>query len=233
MPPPPIPADEAHRLEALRLLNLTDPRPDPRLDRITRLAQRILRVPIALVSLIEAQELHVKSAQGLEPMVMPREAAFCSHTIVEQGALLVEDATTDERFADLPVVTEPPHLRFYAGAALHWPTVESGLGTLCLLDTQPRTLDADELAILTDLAGLAEDVLKALALEQVTRDCLHPADKSMADLMTLCAWCRRVRDDPGSWRTVESYLSRHGGVQVTHGMCPDCAERMESGPDAL
>jgi len=100
---------ETDRLAALHALTLLDTPAEERFDRITRVAQRTLRVPIALINLIDADRLWCKSYQGLAIGEVPRDASFCTYAIEQTGALVVSDLTKDPRFADNPVVTGPLH----------------------------------------------------------------------------------------------------------------------------
>ena len=132
MAKPPIPT-EADRLRALAALALLDTTPEPEFERITAHAARIFHVPIALVSLVDADRQWFKSHHGTTLCETPRDQAFCAHTILENRPLIVPDATLDERFAANPLVTGEPFIRFYAGAPL---TTREGanIGSLCLLD---------------------------------------------------------------------------------------------------
>ena len=117
----PIPDNEAERLFALRASELMDSdRSDPMFDRFTALAQRLFNVPIVLVSLVDERRQWFKSAVGLEAPETHRDHAFCAYTVLPDSpdVLVVEDATQDFRFANNPLVTGPPDIRFYAGAAL-------------------------------------------------------------------------------------------------------------------
>jgi diguanylate cyclase (GGDEF)-like protein len=147
--------DEPARLAQLRDLELLDTAPEEALDRITRLAQSICDVPIALVSLVDEDRQWFKSKQGLGVVETDRDISFCAHAILESGAFVVDDARADIRFADNPLVAGGPRIGFYAGIPLRMP---GGLpaGTLCVLDHERRTLSADVLERLHDLAGLAE-----------------------------------------------------------------------------
>ncbi len=160
---PPIPHDEATRLDTLRSLNILDTSPEERFDRLTRLAKRLFGVPIALVSLVDANRQWFKSCIGLQAAETPREISFCGHAIVEDEIFLVPDATLDERFHDNPLVTDEPRIRFYAGCPLKVPN-GSKLGTLCLIDVEPRTLGPEDLNLLRDLARMAEQELAAVQL---------------------------------------------------------------------
>ena len=155
MIPPPMPSDEGARLKALLDLDLLDTDAEERFDRITRLATDVFGAPIALVSLVDASRQWFKSRQGLSATETAREISFCGHAINSPEVLVVRDATTDDRFADNPLVLGDPDIRFYAGAPLH--TVDGfAVGTLCVIDTRPREWSARESEILRDLADLVE-----------------------------------------------------------------------------
>lgn len=151
-----LPKDEGQRLIELRSLGLLDTPPEERFDRITRMAQRLLDVPIALVSLVDEDRQWFKSRQGLEATETSRSVSFCAHALESDEVLLVEDALHDDRFADNPLVTDDPNIRFYAGAPISGPG-GSVLGTLCVIDRQPRQLSSDDRRTLEDLAEMIED----------------------------------------------------------------------------
>ena len=153
---PPQPPDEDKRLAALRALNILDTSPEERFDRITRLAQRTFGMPIALISLIDEKRQWFKSCQGLSVSETPRDVSFCGHAILEGAVMVVPDATKDPRFADNPLVTGEPNIRFYAGQPIE-SSDGSRLGTLCLIDTVPRVLDAEQRRALRDLAELVRE----------------------------------------------------------------------------
>jgi diguanylate cyclase (GGDEF)-like protein len=163
MIPPAVPFNEASRLDALRALNILDTSPEERFDRLTRLAKRLFGVPIALISLVDADRQWFKSCQGLSVSETRRDVSFCGHAILGDGILMVPDALLDERFHDNPLVVNDPRIRFYAGCPLK---VANGsmLGTLCLIDVQPRTMDRDDLQLLRDLTRTAEQEIAALQL---------------------------------------------------------------------
>jgi len=163
MQAPEKPQDEATRLDTLRALNILDTSPEERFDRLTRLAKRLFGVPIALVSLVDENRQWFKSCQGLNASETSRDISFCGHAILGDDIFLIPNAATDERFHDNPLVTNEPHIRFYAGCPL---TVSNGskLGTLCLIDRAPRDFDEDDLALLRDLARMAEQELAAVQL---------------------------------------------------------------------
>ncbi|AMZ75233.1 MULTISPECIES: diguanylate cyclase [Pseudomonas] len=157
------PDDEAARLKNLHSLKLLDTAPEERFDRLTRLARRLFDVPIALVSLVDANRQWFKSSAGLDASETPREVSFCGHAILQDQILEICDAEQDERFHDNPLVTDKPGIRFYAGHPLG---LEDGskLGTLCLLDTRPRKLNDEERELLRDLARMAEQEMVAVQM---------------------------------------------------------------------
>ncbi len=166
----PIPDNDAERVEALRSLNILDSRPEERFDRLTRLAKHVFDVPIALVSLVDTDRQWFKSRQGLEAAETPRDISFCGHAITGDGAFVVQDAWEDPRFADNPLVTGDPSVRFYAGYPIRY-LDGSVLGTVCIIDHQPRKFGPRELLILQDLATLVEHEMQAMemaALDELT-----------------------------------------------------------------
>ncbi|SAK60727.1 diguanylate cyclase [Caballeronia fortuita] len=151
----PLPAEEAKRLRLLRRLDLLDTPQEEVFDRATRVVAELLQVPIALISLVDENRQWFKSRVGLDVCETARDVSFCAHAVHSERLLLVEDTHADARFAGNPLVTGAPHVRFYAGVPLrssHGPV----LGTLCAIDTRPRTLSASAQAALCDLAATVE-----------------------------------------------------------------------------
>jgi serine phosphatase RsbU (regulator of sigma subunit) len=145
-------ADET-RLQALAGLNLLDTPPEERFDRIVRLAERMLHVPVAVISLIDEHRQFNKAEVGVGVRELPIADSFCRYTVLDDSPFVVEDPLADERFRTTTLVEEG--LRFYAGQPLATP---SGVrvGSLCIADEKRRTMTDDELEILQLLAGLAE-----------------------------------------------------------------------------
>ncbi len=133
------PLNEQHRLGALRQYGVLDTPPEQALDDLAALAAQICAVPIALVSLVDEHRQWFKARVGLERTETPRDVSFCTHALQQTDLLIVPDATQDERFAKNPLVTGEPGIRFYAGAPLVTPE-GAVLGTLCVIDREPRTL---------------------------------------------------------------------------------------------
>ena len=163
---PEIPINEVERLNTLYSLELLDSKPEERFDRITRLAKRIFQVPIALVSIVDRDRQWFKSCVGLDASETPREISFCGHSILGRDVLVVTNATEDQRFADNPLVTGEPHIRFYAGCPIQAPNGHL-LGTLCIIDQRPRSLSDNELEMLCDLAAMVEQEIAAVELATI------------------------------------------------------------------
>lgn len=159
---PPLPQTERERLGALQASGLLDSEPEERFDRVTRTASRLFEVPIALVSLIDEHRQWFKSRIGLDTAETPRDVSFCGHAILDEGILTVEDTQTDPRFADNPLVVDGPKIRFYAGCPLH-DQDGNAFGTLCIIDSKPRSLGAEEQAALSDLARMVEREIQSAA----------------------------------------------------------------------
>jgi len=142
--PAPVPVDEDRRLEALHALDVLDSAPEERFDRYTRAVAALLDVPIALVSLVDADRQWFKSRHGTDAAQTPRDMSLCAHAIHGLDVFQVPDALADDRFADNPMVRGEPRLRFYAGMPLQL-SDGSVVGTLCVMDDRPRRLDDHQL----------------------------------------------------------------------------------------
>jgi PAS domain S-box-containing protein len=163
--------DEAMRIVELHRLGILDTAPEERFDRVTRLAKRLFDVDFALVSLVDTKRQWFKSNQGLPASETARDISFCGHAILEEQTMVVEDAQLDIRFADNPLVTGPPGIRFYAGIPLQG-SAGYPLGTLCVIDTKPRRFGPSDVASLQDLGELIEAELGATSLAASRRAAL-------------------------------------------------------------
>jgi diguanylate cyclase (GGDEF)-like protein len=155
--PAPHPA-EAFRLETVHDLGLLDSWTEECFDRVVRLAKRHFDVPVCAFSVVDRSRQVFKAREGLELSETARDFSFCAHAILDDAILEVPDALKDERFADSPMVTGAPHVRFYAGAPVRAP---NGLpvGSLCIIDTKPRTLTPEQRTALRDFADIMQDEL--------------------------------------------------------------------------
>jgi len=163
MQAPRTPADEPQRLDALQRSNLLDTPTDPIFDSVCRLAARILDMPMASISLIDAEEQRFKASAGMIDTRVPRALTFCGHVVGDRKPIVVPDATRDPRFADNPLVRAEAGIRFYAGVPLR--TADNYLiGTLCVLDRQPREdFDEAQLRTLGDLSAILTSWLRTRA----------------------------------------------------------------------
>ncbi|MDT3337314.1 sensor domain-containing diguanylate cyclase [Shewanella sp. SP1S1-7] len=160
---PKIPDDEQVRLSQLRALAILDTPSEERFDCVTRMAKRLFGVPIALVSLVDENRQWFKSCFGLDVSETERSISFCGHAILNKSALVINDATLDERFFDNPLVIGEPYIRFYAGQPLRT-LIGQGLGTLCIIDQTPRDFSDEDITMLANLAGMVEREIMAVQL---------------------------------------------------------------------
>ena len=192
MDSPKLPSDEKQRLNALLALNILHTPAEERFDRITRLVRRVLDVPIALVSLVSAETQWFKSRQGLDAAEMPRDIFFCGHAILHDDTFEVPDACQDPVFADNPLVTGAPHIRFYAGQPIRYHG--SSIGTLCAIDVVSRTLSSTDIDSLKSLALWVERELEIQTLGkaqiELIRELGAERRKSVFDPLT-GVWNRR------------------------------------------
>jgi GAF domain-containing protein len=221
----PIPANESERLRALRNAAILDTAPEAGFDAIVDLAAYICRAPISTITLVDGDRQWFKARVGLAEQETPREISFCAHAVAADAPLIVPDASADARFRDYPNVTGAPNIRFYAGIPLH-DSEGFALGTLCVVDRTPRRLDEAQQKALRALALQAEIQVQLRNVATELRDALTHV-KVLRDLLPMCAWCRKVRDDRQFWQNVDVYLRDHADVLVTHGICPDCIEKFD------
>ncbi|GEK09629.1 GAF domain-containing protein [Pseudoalteromonas peptidolytica] len=158
MKTPQKPDNEQERVAALKDLVILDTEPEESLDRVTRFTAHIFDVPIALISLVDTDRQWFKSRFGLDARETERDISFCGHAILEDTIFVVHNALEDPRFCDNLLVQGDPHIRFYAGAPLK---LSSGftIGTICIIDVEPREFTQADCGILQQLA---QDIVTAI-----------------------------------------------------------------------
>jgi GAF domain-containing protein len=218
-----MPGNEPERLRALREYRILDTPADPVFDEIAKLAAHVCRVPIAVISLVDESRQWFKAKVGTRQCGTPRNIAFCAHTILQEGPMIIRDARKDRRFSGSPLVRRAPHIRFYAG----FPLIDHNgyrLGSLCAIDRRPRTLTKEQVEAMRRLAQL---VIVSMELRRLSHRLATALEhvKTLSSLIPICAWCHRIRDDQGYWNRLESYLHEHTEADFTHSICPECANK--------
>lgn len=165
MKSPKKPIDEDARLETLKYFEVLDSDTEYQFDEITRIVAETMDVPIALISLVDRDRQWFKAHHGLDAEETSRDISFCAHAIDRDGIFVVEDASKDERFFDNPLVTGSPHIRYYAGAPLVTPNGHK-IGTLCAIDTRPRSISDGRLVYLETLAQRVVDMFLSRKLRK-------------------------------------------------------------------
>lgn len=171
----PIPENEPERIASLRKMLLLSSPDEEAFERVTRTARRLFDVPIVLLSLVDEQRQWFKSCIGLPVRETGREVSFCGHAIMSDALFVVEDARRDPRFADNPLVTQAPHLVFYAGRPLR--NAEGFLvGTLCIIDDAPHPFSDADRKVLDDLGYWVEAIFRSRELSEVQKWVLQEFD---------------------------------------------------------
>jgi diguanylate cyclase (GGDEF)-like protein len=174
---PPLPANDAERVDSLRRMLIVDTPDEESFDRVTRTAHRVFGTPVVMVSLVDEDSLWVKSCIGLTERRFARHMTFCAHAIAGDGILVVPDATADPRFAANPLVLGGPRLRFYAGRPVR--NAEGHvLGTLCLFDVVAREFGVHDERTLDDLGHWLETVYRARQMGEAQRQMLTELDQA-------------------------------------------------------
>lgn len=206
--------DEPGRLAALGRLELVDSAPEPSFDRIVGLVRSVLQVPIAAVTLIDADRQWFKARHGLDLAETRREHSFCTHTIAQSAPLLIPDTHADPRFRGNPYVVGAPQIRAYAGVPL---TTAEGynVGALCAIDTQAREFGSGEIDLLRQFASLVVDDME---LRQIARmDALTGALSRRGMLDAIDREIARSRRDGLDASLVMLDVDHFKAVNDTHG----------------
>ena len=192
MKAPVKPKNEISRLHDLKDLNILDTPINKQFERITRITKALFHVPIVAISLIDQERQWFKSIQGLDVCETSRDVSFCGHTILQDEIFIINDAFLDERFKDNPLVTAAPKIRFYAGFPIKSKNGNK-IGSLCIIDTIPRSYLAEELEKLKDMAALVEDELLNQKRHELQSNLIQKLDeserKNLTDPLTR-AWNR-------------------------------------------
>ncbi len=219
----PLTEREQERLAALHDYRILDTPPERAYDDLTALAAYVCDVPIALVSLVDSHRQWFKSKVGVDVAETDRDISFCAHAILEEDILVIQDTLADSRFAANPLVTCAPNIRFYAGVPLLTPEALP-LGTLCVIDHEPRDLSEGQIRA---LEGLARQVVTVMELRRVSARLAQALEKIalIEGLIPICSYCKSIRNDAGYWSSVEAFLRKHADVEFTHGVCQSCIEQ--------
>lgn len=207
--------DEAGRLKALEKYRILDTEPERAFDDLTLIASQICSTPIALISLVDEDRQWFKSRVGLEATETKRSVSFCTHAIEQDGLFLVEDAAADARFRESPLVTGGPRVRFYAGMPLRSREGEA-LGTLCVIDHEPRSLNERQREALAALRRQVESQLELRRNLEELRVAIEGME-TLGGLTPYCSACELNMTIPANADAIDqvsagvrALLQRHG-----------------------
>lgn len=223
MQAPPYPLNESERQAALERYQVLDTPEERAYDDIATLAAALMDVPIALVSLVDKERQWFKAHHGFEARETARTKSFCAWAVYDNATLVVEDTRVDERFVDNPLTEGEQGIRFYAGVPLRT-TDDFVLGTLCVIDTRPRQTSMQEISQLQVLARVLMRELESRRMAAELAGALERV-RLLSEMIPVCAYCNRVRQDETYWDTLEGFLQAHAGTQISHGICPECAQQ--------
>ena len=171
-----MPNNETERLEALYSYSILDTLPEGQYDNITRLAAQICHTPVSQITLVDSNRQWYKSNYGTDVQNVPRDVGFCAHTINEEsGLLIIPDMSIDDRFKENPLVKDDPKVAFYAGICIKTPSGHP-IGSLCVIDLQPKELNPFQVDALTTLA----DVIIQLFELNKTQKSLNASKEDLA-----------------------------------------------------
>ena len=215
---------DSERLKALRRYDILDTEPEPAFDRITTVAAHLFDAPVSIINFVEEDRQWFKSTVGMDEQETGLDVSFCIYTVANEAPFVVEDLAADDRFADNPYVVDDG-IRFYAGAPLTTPDGQR-LGTVCVLDTEPRSPPQEHLDRLSDLAAMVVDELE-LRREHAERKKMAERLRRSRELLQqsqrlahVGGWEYDVQAETLSW-TEETY--RIHGCSPTDAMDYDTA----------
>jgi diguanylate cyclase (GGDEF)-like protein len=203
-----LPENERERLRELERYRILDTLPEQAYEDLVKIAAGICGTPMALVSLIDHERQWFKARTGIDAPETPRDIAFCAHAINQPDELfIVQDARVDERFSDNPLVTEDPNIRFYAGAPLVTPSGYA-LGTLCVIDREPRELEPFQIEA---MRGLSRQVVALFELRRAHRELRHHVEERN--------WYeQQLRDYQKDLEQENLHLTRQSGTDALTGV---------------
>jgi len=229
----PIPHNEDARLAALDTYKILDTASEPEYDNIAQLAAKICNTRMSNVAFIDKDRKWYKAKFGTESEFAPRAISICSHTILGSEPLIINDTLEDPVFRNIGMVTKPPHVRFYAG----FPLININgfaLGTLCVIDTEPKELDETQLSTLkvltnhlTTLLELRRDSARLRIALKEKSDAFEKINQ-LTGILPICSYCKSIRDDDEYWHQVDEFLATHTDASFTHGCCPSCLEKIKN-----
>ena len=207
---------------ALHEYRILGTRPEQSFDDITAIASETCQVPIALLSLVDSDRQWFKSKVGLDTDETPRDWSFCAHAILSSEPLIVQDALKDERFKDNPLVCGDPEIRLYAGFPLQNNEAHR-IGTLCVIDREPRDLNSTQRRV---MEALARQAVAFLELRKRSLRLLEAVCQleNRGGIISTCSYCRKAKDERGHWLHPDQYLSQHTSLSFSHGICDACME---------
>lgn len=214
----------AQRLDALGRYEIMDTPAEKAFDDLTQLASYICQVPISTLTFVDGERQWFKSKIGITADGTPISESICATAIESTGLFTVHDTLEDQTFANLVCVKGDPRIRFYAGAPL---VTQDGvaLGMLCAVDQVPRILTVDQQNALQALARQAMALLELrIALRE--KEVALASVKQLQDMLPMCSYCQKVRDDDNYWQNVDAYIASHSELRFSHGICPDCMDGM-------
>ena len=233
-------ADEQHRLDAVRRYDILDTPPDGAFDRVTAIAAQLLRVPIAIVSIVDHDRIWFKSHHGLDVEQVDRDPGLCASCVRQDGPWIVSDAKTDARALANPLVAGEFGVRFYLGIPLR---TRDGfnLGTLCAIDFAPRTASDQDISVLSDLAAIVMDELelrlsarnavsvyeKELERRELSEEHVRALMREMAHRSKnlLAVVLAIARQTASNSQTIDDYVARLAariqGLSLTHDLIAD------------
>ncbi len=234
----PFARDEASRVATLRALDLLDTAPEQDYDAIVALAAQLLGKPTAFISLMDSERQWLKARRNIDFDETPREIAFCDHVIRDDSMLVIDDAALDPRFRDNPLVAPTGGIRFYAGTPIHATAADGSaqpIGTLCVVDEKPGSLDEDGRRALRHLATLTEALIAARAAAHRSDGIADLAERQAADLARKDRTFRQAErmTKIGSWRFIPAgqAIEWSEGVFRIHGLENGALPRLDEALD--